>query len=555
MNARTETAAPAVDLLHLSSIAPSQTHIQQLRRKRFNQDALAELADSIKKVGQLQPIVVRRCAPMMHNGAKFEIVLGERRFLACQLAGKADVLATIRELNDAEVLEAQLIENLQREDLHPLEEAEGYRELMGAAGIKKEALGERIGKSRSWVYSRLKLLDLQPQVREALEAGQIDVSRAMVLARIGDPVHQVKALEKATMRDNDGDYIYSVRDLRGQLDMEGFTISLKLAPFDTTAAGLNPERGACAGCEYRSGNNDPEAPDPDVCTDRSCYEKKSKAHGARRLAEAAAKGQEVLRGEAAKAISAGRDRYVGYVDIDTPCDFDEFSEPEPKLAKGVRPDDDPAWCAWDDRSNNWQPRTYRQLLGAQPWPFTTTLMEGPKKRVIELAPFKDLQLLLKKSDIKLPAHIASKPEPVTRQPAVDWKAQQAKQEEARKKKEEAEKRERAWKIPVFAAIVASKPPAKFAPGELRSIAELALDDWSITNSMRVAGFKFPDLKKATDEQIIRALRLSLVVVDITHDGPPDELLALAKSCKVDVAKIKREAEAKDKPAPAKKKGK
>jgi ParB/RepB/Spo0J family partition protein len=538
MNApqRTPLAEPNVELVPVNVICPSSTQVQNLRRKRFNPDRITEIAASLLAVGQLQPVVVRIRPPEEIEGRKFELVLGERRWLAAQQAGLAHIEAKVCVMDDAQVLEAQLIENLQREDLHPLEEAEGYRELMAAGDIRKEDLGERIGKSRSWVYSRLNLLRLEPATRTALEAGDIDVSRALVLARIGDPAHQAKGLEIAS-RKHGGEFVFSVRDLASELGSEGFTISLKLAPFDVADGALLPERGSCEGCEFRSANHDPDAADLDVCTNRSCYEKKVKAHGARALKAAEEHGLPVLRGEAAKKITAGKDRYVGFVDLDTACDFDEFPEPEPK--------DDDAWTAWAEREQEWQPRTYRQLLALANATVQTTLLEGKGKRVIELAPFKELQALLKKkADIKLPAHIAQKPAPAPTAPRYDYKAEQAKQEERRLKAEEAAARERAWRIPVLAAIVKAKPAAKLTRNELIAVTEDFLTDWTVQEGLRRAGFKLPDMKKATDEQFIRALRIAVAAIDITStDGTPDELLALAKACKVDVAKIKKQAAA------------
>lgn len=535
---RIPLSEPKVELVPTDTLWPSSTQVQSLRRKRFNPDAITELAASFLKIGQLQPILVRPQAPMMIEGRKYEIVLGERRFLAAQQAGFKHIQATIAELNDAEVLEAQLIENLQREDLHPLEEAEGYRELMAAASLKKEDLGERIGKSRSWVYSRLALLKLLPEVRAALEAGSIDISRALVLANIGDPVHQAKGLELAS-RKHGGEHVFSVRDLRSQLGAEGFTISLKLAPFDVSDRTLEP--GSCEGCEFRSVNHDPAAEDPDVCTNRSCYEKKIKAHSARALKAAEQAGRTVLRGDEAKKISAGKDRYIGYVDIDQACDFDDCPEPEPK-ATGNEEADDAAWSAWDDRCSEWQPRTYRELLRLGGHTVETVLLEGKGKRAIELAPIKELQRLLKKQDIKVPAHIAQKPAP--RPAAYDWKAEQAKQEAARKKREEAEAEERKWRVAVLKAIVAAKPKAELKGDELRAVAHALYDNnWTIKAGLKHAGFGLPNIKKCTEPQLLVALRLAIAAVDIQSLDGSGALAALAKACKVDVAKIKKQVAA------------
>lgn len=555
MNAplRTPIVEPSVELIPIDTLWPSNTKVQQLRRERFNDAAITELAASLLKAGQLQPILVRPQPAVMIEGRKYEIVLGERRFRAAERAGLKHIQATVREMDDAAVLEAQLIENLQREDLHPLEEAEGYAELMRAAGMDKEELGDRVGKSRSWVYARLQLLRLPAPARDALEGGRIDISRAQLLATIGDPVHQARALKLAVEKTWDGkSYRYSVRALKDEIGNKGFTISLKSAPFDVADRALTP--GSCEGCEYRSANHDPEAEDPDVCTNRSCYEKKVKAHGARALKEAEEAGRQVLRGDAAKKIDAGRDRYVGFVDLDQPCDFDEFLEEEPEVPEGVEERDHPAWIAWNERSNAWQPRTYRQLLGAGPWPFETVLLEGKGKRVVELAPFDALQKLLKKTaDIALPKHMASKPRAAA--PSYDYAAERAKQEERRRKDEEIQKRERAWRIPVLKSIVAAKIKPELKGDELRILAEAFLDDWTVQQGLKIAGYGPPNLNKATDAQIIVGLRLAIACVDIvnTDDDKPTELLALAKAHKVDVEKIKKQVGAQPASTPKKRK--
>lgn len=544
MNApqRTPLAEPNVDLIPVDSIWPSRTQVQQLRRKRFNPDRITEIAASLLSVGQLQPIVVRPQPAIMIEGRKYELVLGERRWLAAQQAGLKHIEAKVSELDDAQVLEAQLIENLQREDLHPLEEAEGYRELMAAGDLKKEQLGERVGKSRSWVYSRLALLRMEPATREALESGQIDVSRALELAKIGDPVHQAKGLELAS-RKHGGDYVFSVRDLRNELGAGGFTISLKLAPFDVADRELIQERGSCEGCEFRSANNDPEATDPDVCTFRSCYEKKVKAHGALALKAAEEHGLPVLRGEAAKKITAGKDRYVGFVDLDTACDFDEFPEPEPQDG------DDDKWNAWAEREQQWQPRTYRQLLALNNLAIETTLLEGKGKRVITLAPFKELQALLKKkADIKLPAHIATKPAPQKR---FDYAAEQRKQEERNREQQERREKEQAWRLATLQACANALKPKPLSLDELEVAAKATFESWQARE-----GFKHlpADVRtKKTEANLIKLIRLAPAAeCAIDTHRPPTALLALAKACKVDVAKIKKEAAAKDKPTTDKK---
>lgn len=148
-----ELSKPTISMLALSELVPSNTHIQELRRARFDQKLITELAESIKGVGVLQAILVRPLPA--GEGSKalqklgrnvHQIVAGERRFLAAKKAGLNEIPATVRELTDEQVLEVQLIENLQREDLHELEEAEGYEELMKLKKISADAVGDMVGR-------------------------------------------------------------------------------------------------------------------------------------------------------------------------------------------------------------------------------------------------------------------------------------------------------------------------------------------------------------------------------------------------------------------------
>jgi ParB/RepB/Spo0J family partition protein len=186
--------------LALASITPSLTN----PRKTFNPDKLTELANSIKATGMHQPILVRpltgsRVADT-DRAVQFELVCGERRLRASQQAGLDTVPAMVRVLTDDQVLEIQLVENLQRDDLTAIEEAEGYDALMQHASITADQVGEKIGKSRSYVYGRLKLLDLCTEARVSLRDRTIDASRALLVARIPDHKLQIKAMKEIVTR-------------------------------------------------------------------------------------------------------------------------------------------------------------------------------------------------------------------------------------------------------------------------------------------------------------------------------------------------------------------
>lgn len=156
--------------LPLSAIRPNPHQ----PRRRFSQEGLEELAASIREKGLLQPLVVRP------KGEGYELVAGERRLRAAEMAGLKEVPALIRDLTDQEAMEVALVENLQREDLTPLEEARGYQALLGL-GLTQEEVAKRVGKARSTVANALRLLQLPEEVLEALEQGLISAGHARAL--------------------------------------------------------------------------------------------------------------------------------------------------------------------------------------------------------------------------------------------------------------------------------------------------------------------------------------------------------------------------------------
>lgn len=144
-------------------------------RRKFDDASLDELAKSIRNQGVLQPLLVRR------DGKGYRLIAGERRWRASQRAGLSEVPVLVREANDAEAFELALVENLQREDLSPLEEAEGYRRLLEERKWTQEQVAERVGKERSTVANALRLLGLPAEVKQLLEAAELDMGHARAL--------------------------------------------------------------------------------------------------------------------------------------------------------------------------------------------------------------------------------------------------------------------------------------------------------------------------------------------------------------------------------------
>ena len=155
-------------------------------RKAFDNKALHELSESLKRTGVLQPIVVRR------YGQQFQIVVGERRWRAAQMAGLTRIPAVIREATDAQTLELALVENLLREDLNPMEEAEAYQRLLTEFAWTQEELGQRVGKDRSSVANCLRLLKLPDLIQADLRAGRLTMGHARALLSLTSPADQLK---------------------------------------------------------------------------------------------------------------------------------------------------------------------------------------------------------------------------------------------------------------------------------------------------------------------------------------------------------------------------
>ena len=171
--------APArggIQMMPVSSIEP---HLGQPRR-HFEEEALEELAASIKARGLIQPIVVRP------HGHRYQIVAGERRWRAAQRARLHEIPVIVRDFDDAETLEVALLENIQRRDLNAIEEAEGYKRLIGEYGHTQEALSKLVHKSRSHIANLLRLLDLPESVRQLVETGELSMGHARALIGAGD---------------------------------------------------------------------------------------------------------------------------------------------------------------------------------------------------------------------------------------------------------------------------------------------------------------------------------------------------------------------------------
>lgn len=249
-------------------------------RQTFDQKKLEELAESIGKHGLIQPIVVRP------KDNRFEIVAGARRFRAGQIAEKFSLPAHIKELTDAQAMEWQLVENSQRVDVHPYEEAQGFQRLLDLPGYDVTALVEKSGKSASHIYARLSLLQLIPTVAEAFAQERITASHANLIARLPQE-HQAAAFENCWRKDwqDKEAHLLPAKHLSAWIQANLY-LNLAEAPFDREDPNLKPEAGACVTCPRRSGFNTSLFADVqgDQCLDAPCFQAKVTAHIDRQIA-------------------------------------------------------------------------------------------------------------------------------------------------------------------------------------------------------------------------------------------------------------------------------
>lgn len=188
----TEESNRSAEELKLSDLEPNRGQ----PRKDFDDETLAELADSISQHGILQPLLVR---PIFGGG--YQIVAGERRWRAARMAGLTTVPAIIRELDDEQVMEIALIENLQREDLSPLEEAMGYQSLMDSYDMTQEEVAKIVGKSRSAVANVLRLLKLPKEVQSLIRSGQVSAGHGRALLSFPDDAEKIAVAKRVIEED------------------------------------------------------------------------------------------------------------------------------------------------------------------------------------------------------------------------------------------------------------------------------------------------------------------------------------------------------------------
>ena len=417
-------AEPQFTHLPRNLLRPSPTNPRHTKRKQ----TLEELAGTIKEHGIIQPLLVRPHPAFPVGQPTHEIVAGERRWLAAELAGLDHVPVLVRELTDFQVREIQVIENDQREEVHPLEAAEGYRALLrhkadDTQGYTLEELAARLGKSVSFVRARLALCHLCPDARQAVYADKMGIAVAQLIARMPEALQP--AATKEVVQGYGGTPM-SFREAQAHLE-KTYMLQLARAPFSVSDAELLPQCGSCTACPKRTGANPglfEDVKSDDVCTDPPCFAAKKAAHFERLVERAKAEGREVITGAAARTVMpAGEDSLKGYLPLD---------KPHPK-ATSTQP--------------------LRSLLGEGGPP--VALLEDPKTHdLIEVVREDAATLALKNKKLlqrepKPPKPSKQQPQPQTQEQTDEAAASAAAASEARSKAERAAERlvqiEREWR--------------------------------------------------------------------------------------------------------------
>ena len=212
----------AAEMIRISSIDPR--HDQP--RKTFEREALESLADSIAAYGVLQPIIVRKNVDIEGT---YEIIAGERRWRAAKMAGLSEIPAVIFDGDDLKAAQVAMIENVQREDLNPVEEALGYGALIDRFGLTQEQLAKQVGKSRATITNMLRLLDLPEEVLELLRSGELQTGHARALLGLDDEAHMV-LLANRTVASN-----LSVREVEAAVKRMNALASIEPAPLEDPA--------------------------------------------------------------------------------------------------------------------------------------------------------------------------------------------------------------------------------------------------------------------------------------------------------------------------------
>lgn len=525
--------------------APLKHFGASLTNRKHRPEHISNLAASIKRHEVIQPITARPwpASRPQPSGILYEIVVGEGRWLGSIEAAKEDIPFFWRDLSDKEAVELQLIENLQRDDISALEEAQGYRRLIDDHGHTADTIAAEVGKSRSAIYNSLKLLDLCPAALKIALDHKMDASNMMLAARIPDEKLQIAAIKNMAPR-YAGDDVMSYRRARDMVQQQ-FMLKLAEAPFSRADADLLPAAGTCQACPKRTGNSTDlfdDVKSTDMCTDPGCFESKKAAHVEKQRTAAKVANIKIIEGAAAKKIkpnSYNDDLAGGYVDLDR------------KL--------------YSDSKN----RTVRQILGKDV-PTAEALVIDPHKtgHVIEVVSSATIAEKLAAKGVKTPVEVARR-----------GKSDEEKEAE-RKRKQEAMFRQRLFDSTRGAIAVSfdtREEDSVLDLREFRMIADSHIHGMQFEEQKRLARLWIGPTEKTDDHELVRQLKARIETMErkdcarlmleaaLVGEIPaptygshaPENLLATAQALDIDAAAIKKgvisemreKAKPKAKPAP------
>lgn len=523
--------------------APVTEFGASLTNRKHRPEHIANLAASIKQHGVIEPITVRPwpASRPQPDGILYEIVVGEGRWLGAIQAKLADIPFFWRDLADKEAVELQLIENLQRDDISALEEAQAYRRIIDEHGHTADTIAAQVGKSRSAIYNSLKLLDLCPAALKIARDHHLDASLMMLAARIPDEKLQIAAIKEMAPHyaEDDGMSYRRARDMVHRRYM----LKLAEAPFSRTDAELLPAAGTCQACPKRTGNAADlftDVTNADICTDPGCFDAKKAAHVDRQRAQAKANNIQVIEGAAAKKImpnSYSGDLAGGYIDLDKKM----YSDPKN--------------------------RTVRQILGKDA-PAAEALLISPheKGKVIEVISSATIKE-------KLAAKGAAVPDEIVRRGKSD-----AEKEAERKRKQEGLYRQRLFDSTRGAIAVSfdtRDDDSVLDLREFRQVTDLLYHCLQFEDQKRLARLWIGPADKTDDHELVRQLKKRIAAMErkdcarlmleaslVGEIGPgygshtPENLLATADALDIDaavirkgvIAEMREKAKAKTKPA-------
>jgi len=303
-------------------------------RKNIDPESLKELAESIREIGIIQPLIVR------HGHRTMEIICGERRYRAAVMAELKHIPCIVKVLTDSDAVDMMITENLQRKDVHPLEEAEAFKNLIKKKRYDITGLMARFGKSEFYIRTRLALNDLIPEFQELMREDVIGIGHAVELSKLKEEFQREILNDHFDEEKRSGKYweCPTVKSLKGAIKRD-FTQLLSEAPFDLNDPTLDSAAGICTGCPKNTASTlslFPDSPETGLCLDRSCYKHKSDIHFDRTLKNILEKEPDVvigcnsyIYGEAEKKVKKMVEDGIPVVKIGWSEGLREIEKPEP----------------------------------------------------------------------------------------------------------------------------------------------------------------------------------------------------------------------------------